>query len=158
MESIHTAPAKGRFLALDVGKKRIGLAVSDELGITAQGLDTLTRTRIRDDLETLKKIANSLDVQTILVGEPLHMSGHQSRQSAYTKEFATRLGQYLGLPVVYWDERLTSMEAERLLRSAGVPLDARKHAVDRMAATLLLDSYLEYLRLRSCSTERNEHG
>ena len=134
----------GRILALDVGRKRIGLAISDELGITAQGIDTLQRTRIREDLDALKRIAADREVRTLLIGRPLHMSGDESRQSEYTAEFAERLGNHLGIPVVFWDERLTSAEAERMLRSAGASLDQRKKAVDRLAAVLLLESYLEY--------------
>jgi putative holliday junction resolvase len=133
-------------LALDVGKKRIGLAVSDGLGITAQGLETLERTRIREDLAKLKALAAERGVETLLVGRPLHMSGAESRQSEYTSEFAARLGEHLGLPVVFWDERLTSVEAERRLREAGARMAARRGAVDRMAAVLLLESYLEFRR------------
>ncbi len=136
----------GRILALDVGKKRIGLAISDELGITAQGIETLQRTRVREDLQKLKQIANRLDVKTLLIGKPLHMSGDESRQSEYTREFADRLHQHLGIPVVFWDERLTSAEAERMLRTAGASLEQRKKAVDRMSAVLLLESYLGYCR------------
>jgi putative Holliday junction resolvase len=135
-------PPRGRVLALDVGKKRIGLAVTDELGITAQGLETLQRTRIRTDLEKLKEIACRWNVRCLLVGKPLHMSGFESRQSEYTREFAERLGHYLGLPIVFLDERLTSVEAERLLREAGTSLEQRKNSVDRLAAVLLLESYL----------------
>ena len=134
----------GRILALDVGKKRIGLALSDELGITAQGIETLRRTRVREDLNALKEIAARYEVQTLLVGRPLHMSGDESRQSEYTAEFAERLGTHLSIPVVFWDERLTSAEAERLLRHAGASLDQRKKAVDRLAAVLLLESYLGF--------------
>ena len=132
----------GRILALDVGRKRIGLAVSDELGATAQGLETFERTRIRDDLNKLKQLAGALKVGLLLVGKPLHMSGSESRQSEYTREFGDRLGEYAGLPVVYWDERLTSAEAERILQQAGANLEQRKAAVDRLAAVLLLESYL----------------
>lgn len=131
-------------LALDVGKKRIGLAVSDAMGITAQGIETLERTRIREDLARLKQLAERWNVRTVLVGKPLHMSGSESRQSEYTREFGARLGEYLGLPIVFWDERLTSVEAERLLREAGAKLEERKQAVDRLAAVLLLESYLEH--------------
>lgn len=134
----------GRILALDVGKKRIGLAVSDELGWTAQGLETLERTRIREDLAKLKELAGHWSVETLLIGQPLHMSGEASRQSEYTREFGERLKEYLSLPVIFWDERLTSVEAERVLRESGASLEQRKKAVDRMAAVLLLESYLEY--------------
>jgi putative pre-16S rRNA nuclease len=143
----------GRVLALDVGRKRIGLAVSDELGITAQGLNTLERTRIREDLERLKELAARWDVRTLLVGRPLHMSGAESRQSEYTAGFAARLGDYLGLPIIFWDERLTSVEAERMLRQAGATLQARKKSVDRLAAVLLLESYLENRNLNRESAQ-----
>ncbi|HEX3684863.1 MAG TPA: Holliday junction resolvase RuvX [Bryobacteraceae bacterium] len=143
----------GRVLALDVGKRRIGLAVSDALGITAQGIETLERTRIREDLAKLKELAARWNVRTLLVGRPLHMSGTESRQSEYTKEFAARLGAYLGLPTVFWDERLTSVEAERMLRQAGATLEQRKQAVDRLSAVLLLESYLEYRNIQDDSAD-----
>ena len=136
----------GRILALDVGKKRIGLAVSDPLRITAQGLTTFQRKRIREDLRQLKEMVEQLDIRLLLVGIPLHMSGDESPQSTYTREFAERLSEHAGVPLVYWDERLTSMEAERLLKSAGTTLDTQKRSVDRLAATLLLESYLGYLQ------------
>jgi putative Holliday junction resolvase len=136
----------GRVLALDVGKKRIGLAVSDELGYTAQGIETLVRTRIRDDLAALEQIVAQWSIHTLLVGKPLHMSGAESRQSEYTREFADRLAQRLNLPVVYWDERLTSKEAERLMREGGATLAQSRDAVDRMSAVLILESYLGFLQ------------
>jgi len=140
----NSVGGEGRILALDVGKKRIGLAVSDELRLTAQGLETLERTRIRDDLRRLEEMAESLQIGVFLIGKPLHMSGSESRQSEYTREFAKRLEEHAGLPVVFWDERLTSVEAERMLKRAGATLEQRKKAVDRLAAVLLLESYLGY--------------
>lgn len=137
----------GRVLALDVGRKRIGLAVSDELGITAQGIETLHRTRIRDDIAALDAIAKHWNAGMLLVGQPLHMSGSPSRQSEYTQEFAERLREHLELPVVFWDERLTTVEAERMLRDSGASLEQKKRSVDRLAAVLLLESYLENQRL-----------
>lgn len=137
----------GRILALDVGKKRIGLAVSDELGITAQGIETLHRTRVREDLENLRLVVQKWNVNLLLVGRPLHMSGAESRQSEYTEEFAERLKDYIELPLVFWDERLTSAEAERMLREAGTSLETKKRSVDRLAAVLLLESYLDHQRL-----------
>jgi len=142
---------RSRVLALDVGKKRIGLAISDELGITAQGLETLERTRIREDLERLKQIATSANVSLLLVGNPLHLSGSESRQATYIREFSERLGRYLNLPVLYWDERLTSVEAERVLRQSGASFEQRKKSVDRIAAVLLLENYLA-----RCSREEQE--
>ena len=153
-EMASTVVHAGRILALDVGKKKIGLAVSDELGLTAQGIQTLQRTRIRDDVEALREVASRWNVHTLLVGRQLHMSGTESRQSEYTREFAERLRGALGLPLVYWDERLTSAEAERMLRAGGASLEQRKKAVDRMAATLLLESYLENRRLTDGETSQ----
>jgi putative Holliday junction resolvase len=138
-----------RILALDVGKKRIGLAVSDPLGVTAVGLPTLHRTRIREDLKRLKEVAEERSVTTLLIGRPLHMSGDESRQSEYTREFAERLSEFAGLPLVYWDERLTTAEAHRLMRDSGATLEQRKQAVDQMSAILLLESYLGYQSLNS---------
>jgi putative Holliday junction resolvase len=142
-ENVQTISG-GRILALDVGKKRIGLAVSDELGITAQGIETLQRTRIREDINALREIAEHWRVHTLLVGKPLHMSGAESRQSEYTREFAERLASALRLPVVYWDERLTSREAERLLREGGASIEQSRQAVDQMSAVLILESYLGF--------------
>lgn len=138
----------GRILALDVGKKRIGLAVSDELGYTAQGIETFHRVRIRDDLKALSELARKWNVHTLLIGRPLHMSGDESRQSEYTREFAERLQAASQLPVVFWDERLTSAEAERLLRQAGANEQQRRSSVDQMAAVLLLESYLDHNRMK----------
>jgi len=135
--------APGRILALDVGKKRVGLAVSDPLGITAQGLPTLHRVRIREDLDFLADLCSEYEVTTILIGRPLHMSGDESNQGRYTAEFGDRLAQRTGLPVEYLDERLTSVQAGRMLREAGASTDRRTGSVDRMAAMLLLQSYLD---------------
>ena len=132
----------GRILALDVGRKRIGLALSDPLGITAQGLPTLHRTRIRDDIAFLKQLAAERGVSRLLIGMPLHLSGDESRQSEYTREFAERLEQALHIPVIFWDERLTSAEAERRLRLSGTSVGRATGNVDRLAAILLLESYL----------------
>jgi putative Holliday junction resolvase len=137
-----------RILALDVGKKRIGLAISDALRITAQGLPTLIRTRIRDDLTQLASLAREREVGMLLVGKPLHMSGTESRQSAYTSDFGERLREETGLAVIYWDERLTTVEAERVLREGGATLEKRKKAVDQLAAVLLLESFLEAQKLK----------
>jgi putative Holliday junction resolvase len=139
----------GRILALDLGKRRIGLAVSDELGITAQGLETLQRTNIREDLATLAKLAANRNVSLILMGHPLHMSGDESRQADYTRDFARRLEEVTGLPTKFWDERWTSVQAERVLKQSGISIEKRARAVDRLAAVILLESYLDSLHLLS---------
>ena len=136
-------PLKGRILALDLGKKRIGLALSDPLGITAQGLETLQRTRIREDLAALQRIAQEHDVGLLLLGHPLHMSGHEGRQADNAREFGERLSAYTGIPVRLWDERWTSVEAGRVLRDSGISIAKRARAVDKLAAQILLESFLD---------------
>jgi len=139
----HTNLLKGRILALDVGKKRIGLALSDPLGITAQGLPTLQRTTIREDLAALENLTREHQVKLILMGHPLHMSGRESTKSAYTRELAERLAARTGLEVRLWDERLTTVEAERVLKQSGISIEKRARAVDRLSAVILLGSYLD---------------
>jgi putative holliday junction resolvase len=132
-----------RILALDLGKKRIGLALSDELGLTAQGLKTMEREGRRDDIETLRRLTVESGVGLILMGDPMHMSGAASRQGDYTREFARELEYKTGLPVKLWDERWTSREAERTLRGSGIARNERKPAIDRLSAVILLQSYLD---------------
>lgn len=139
----------GRVLALDLGKKRIGMALSDGLGITAQGIETLQRTNIREDLARIAEIARNHNVGLLLMGNPVHMSGREGRQAHYTRDFAERLRERTGLPVEYWDERLTTVIAERVLRESGIGIEKRARAVDRLAATILLESYLDSRAIRS---------
>ena len=138
----------GRVLALDLGKKRIGLALSDELGITAQGLKTLEREGRRDDIEILRRLTVDNNVKLILMGDPLHMSGEASRQGEYTREFARELEYKTGLPIRFWDERWTSREAERTLRGSGIAHGERKPAIDRLSAVILLPGYLDSAEAR----------
>lgn len=133
----------GRILALDLGKNRIGLAISDELGITAQGLSTLARRNKRADLAALRTLARERGVTRILMGNPLHMSGTAGRQSEWAREFGGALERYTGIPVKLWDERLTTVEASRVLRQSGVSIAKRAAAVDRLSAVILLQSYLD---------------
>ena len=140
--------ALGRILALDLGRKRIGLALSDELGFTAQGLQTLEREGRRDDIEVLRRLSVENNVKMILMGDPLHMSGEKSRQGEYTREFARELEYKTGLPIRFWDERWTSREAERTLRGSGISHNERKPAIDRLSAVILLQSYLDSAEAR----------
>ena len=134
----------GRVLAIDFGTKRIGLAVSDALGLTAQGLPTLERTRPHDDLDRIQQLVEEYSVEGVLLGNPLSQSGKETAMSQRVAAFAEELRQRLSCAVELWDERLTSAEAQRLLRSSGVGLAKRRRAVDRVAATLLLQSYLDH--------------
>lgn len=133
----------GRVLALDLGKRRIGLAISDALGITAQGLPTLERRNKRADLAALATLIRERGVTRLLLGNPLHMSGAEGRQSAWVQEFASALEKYTGIPVRLWDERLTTVQASRVLRQSGISIEKRAAAVDRLSAVILLQSYLD---------------
>ena len=132
-------------LALDLGKKRIGLAISDPLGITAQGLPNLNRTTKRADLAALEEMIREREVGLILMGNPINMGGQEGRQSGWVREFATALEARTGCPVRLWDERLTSVEAGRVLRESGISIEKRAAAVDRLSAVILLQSYLDSL-------------
>ena len=134
-----------RILAMDLGKRRIGLAISDELGITAQGLPTLQRKNNRTDLAALAHLVQEKSVDRILMGDPLHMSGDTGVQAEAAREFGDRLSRYTGKPVQPWDERLTTVAACRVLRESGISIEKRARAVDQLSAVILLQSYLDFL-------------
>lgn len=134
---------KSRVLALDVGSKRIGVAVSDPLGITAQGLETIQRQNKRRDLEALRRLLSDYQVKEVVVGLPLRLSGAEGTQSEKMRRFAADLQEQFGVTVHLWDERWTSTEANRLLREAELSIEKRGKAVDRLAAVLILQSWLE---------------
>ena len=138
-------PDLSRILALDLGKRRIGLAISDPLRITAQGLPNLVRTRIRDDLDALEQMVKDREVGLVLLGNPINMKGTEGRQSVWVREFAIAVEKRTGVPVKLWDERLTSVEAGRVLRSSGISIEKRAAAVDKLSAVILLQSYLDSL-------------
>ena len=142
-ESI-TAPFGGRLLGLDVGSKTIGMAVSDLLGITAQGLQTLRRKNKRTDFGWLEKVIREYQVTEIVVGYPLRMSGLEGIQSEKMQLFAAELRKRFGLPVHLWDERLTSVEANRVLRESEMSIKRRGEVVDRLAAVLILQAFMEH--------------
>jgi putative Holliday junction resolvase len=127
-----------------VGTKRIGIAVSDELGLTAQPVMTLeTRRNPREDLRSIARLARKYAVAGIVVGNPLHISGEVSPRAARVHAFAAELGTLTGLPVHLWDERLTSREAHQILYEAGHARQQHKEMVDQVAATLILQSFLD---------------
>jgi putative holliday junction resolvase len=134
-----------RYLALDVGNRRIGVAVSDELGLTAQPVLTLERrSNRREDLRSLARLCRRFGVAGIVVGNPVHLSGDPSPQSAKTQVFAAELGTLTGLPIQLWDERLTSGEAHQILYEAGHARQEHRRVVDQVAATLILQSFLDH--------------
>jgi putative Holliday junction resolvase len=130
-------------LGLDVGSRRIGIAISDPLRLTAQGLPTLLRQNKRLDFEQLARIITGYQVSEIVVGYPLRLSGAEGIQSGKMQIFAEELRKKFGLPVHLWDERLTSTQANRLLRETDLSIKKRGKAVDRMAATLILQNWME---------------
>jgi putative Holliday junction resolvase len=138
-----TTSGPSRILALDVGSKTIGRAVSDPLGITAQGLETIRRKNKRTDFEQLACTIAEYGVREIVVGYPLHMSGTVGSQSLKMQDFAEELRRRFGLPVHLWDERLTSAQANRLLREAELSIRRRAEVVDKLAAVLILQSFME---------------
>ncbi len=119
------------------------MAVSDPLGITAQGLETLPRRNRRHDLGALERVIRHYQVREIVVGLPLRMSGAEGTQSGKMQGFAAKLRKRFGLPVHLWDERLSSAEANRLLRETDLSIEKRAQAVDRMAAVLILQGWME---------------
>jgi putative Holliday junction resolvase len=120
------------------------VAVSDELGLTAQPVLTLERKRNpRDDLRSLARLARRFSVAGIVVGHPLHLSGEASPRAVKTEAFANGLGDLTGLPIHLWDERLTTVEAHRILYEAGHERQKHRKVVDQVAATLILQSFID---------------
>src|SRR5882757_1489493 len=135
--------ATGRVMALDVGKVRIGVALSDPLGYTAQPLMTLWRKSRGEDLRSLLRLIRKHEVVEILVGNPLHMSGGVSPWAAKVQKFAEELRERSGLPVHLWDERLSSVAAHEILDEAGHDKRDRKHVIDQVAAVVILRGWME---------------
>lgn len=136
-------PPLGRILGLDVGSRRIGIAVSDPLGVTAQGLSTLERRNRRSDLAELGKLLKEYEAREIVVGNPLRLSGQTGVQAEKMAGFAAQLEKAFELPVHLWDERLSTAEAHRLLDETGIRDSRRKQVIDKMAAVLILQSFLD---------------
>ena len=137
-------PSIQRVLALDVGSKRIGIAISDPLGITAQGLKTLQRQNKQADFDYLANLVKQYEVAEVVVGFPLRMNGAEGAQAEKMTRFAEEARKRLQVPIHLWDERLTSAEANRLLRETEMSIKRRAEVVDQMAAVLILQSWLEH--------------
>lgn len=137
-------PQPIRYLALDVGSKRIGVAVSDELGLTAQPVLTLERRRNpREDLRSIARLCRRFEAVGIVVGNPRGADGQPTPQAIKIQSFATELGELTKLPIHLWDERLTSHEAHQILYEAGRTRQTHSRVVDQVAATLILQSFLD---------------
>ncbi len=129
-----------RILALDLGEARVGVALSDPLGMTAQPLEVVPRYRL---LERLPELVSEYDVQRIVVGLPLRLDGSKGQAAQAVKVAAKEIEAAVKLPVELWDERLTTAQAQRMLIGADVSRKGRKNNVDKVAAALILQSYLD---------------
>ncbi len=134
-----------RMISLDIGSKRIGVAVSDALCIIAQPLTTILRSTFEDEIETVKKYVEDYDVDKIVVGVPYSLNGAIGPQGKLTLDYIEKLRDGLQAPIVEWDERFTTSIAEKALKSANLSRAKRKKMIDKVSATLILQSYLEYL-------------
>ena len=135
-----------RIMALDFGSKTVGVAISDSLLVTAQGVEIIRRkeeNKLRQTLARIEELILQYEVGEIVLGCPKHMNGTEGVRVELTKEFQDKLERRTGLPVVMWDERLTTVEADRTMMEAGIRRENRKDYVDMIAATLILQGYLD---------------
>ncbi len=132
-----------RIMALDYGNKRIGVAISDSLGLTAQGKGYIKNNNFQDVLLEINKYINKFDIEEIIVGMPFKMNGSKGERVERTQEFINFLKNNLKVNIRAWDERLTSVQAEKVLLEADMSREKRKQVIDKMAASLILSNYLE---------------
>lgn len=138
-----------RILGLDFGSKTVGVAVCDPLGITAQGIETITRpeeNKLRRTLARIEALIAEYEIETIVLGYPKNMDDSIGERCRKTEEFRDMLVRRTGLPVILWDERLTTIEANEILIQSGVRRENRKKVIDKIAAVLILESYLNSLQ------------
>jgi putative holliday junction resolvase len=138
-----------RILGLDYGEKRIGVAVCDELGLTAQGLPTIIRKTKKHDLEILAGLIKSYNVEKIVIGYPVRLDGSEGIQCEKVNRFALLLKKYFPLSVIKWPETLSTKEAEEILINSGMHWKKRKKTVDKLAACIILQGYLDSLSLKN---------
>ena len=138
-----------RLLAIDYGDVRMGLAVNDALGITAQGVCSFKRTSLENDMEKIREVVVSHHVEEIVVGMPFMPGGEKGRKAKEVEAFIGIVKGHFSLPVVEWDERYTTVQAEEILDSSGVSLKKKKSVVDMLAATFILESYMENLKKKN---------
>jgi putative Holliday junction resolvase len=138
-----------RILGLDIGSKRIGIAVCDELGITAQGVETLARRDLNTDLERIAKLVQDYQAEEIVVGMPYNMDGTEGPQVAQVRAIAEHITNRVGVPVREWDERLSTVAAERTLLEADMSRAKRRKVVDKLEAVIILQGYLDERRNRN---------
>lgn len=135
-----------RIMSLDVGSRTIGIACSDALLMTAQGIETIRRTSLEKDFNRLQELIAEYEVHELVVGMPKNMNGTKGERAEKTEEFVNRMKEVINLPVTYWDERLSTVMAERQLIAADVSRKKRKSVIDKMAAVVILQGYLDRLQ------------
>jgi len=135
-----------RIMSLDVGSRTIGIACSDALLMTAQGIETIRRTSLEKDFNRLQELIAEYEVYELVVGMPKNMNGTKGERAEKTEEFVEKMKEVIDLPVSYWDERLSTVMAERQLIAADVSRKKRKSVIDKMAAVVILQGYLDRLQ------------
>lgn len=134
-----------RILGLDYGSKTVGVAATDEMGITVQTVETIFRkeeNKLRRTYARIEELIEELNISSIVVGLPLNMDGSESVRSAMCRDFAANVERRTGLPVIMWDERLTTVQAEEILIESGVARQDRKKYIDKIAAQIILEDYV----------------
>ncbi len=132
-----------RIMGLDVGEKRIGIAISDPMGWTAQGHSVLQRSVLEIDIKNINQLCQEYEVEIVVIGLPRNMDGSIGPKALEVQEFAQLLENSLGINIAYWDERLTTKSAERVLIEADLSRRRRKQVIDKMAAVYILQAYLD---------------
>ena len=135
-----------RIMSLYVGSRTIGIACSDALLMTAQGIETIRRTSLEKDFNRLQELITEYEVHELVVGMPKNMNGTKGERAEKTEEFVNKMKDVIDLPVTYWDERLSTVMAERQLIAADVSRKKRKSVIDKMAAVVILQGYLDRLQ------------
>lgn len=135
-----------RILAIDYGDVRMGLAVNDALGITAHGVCSFKRTSVENDMAKIKDVITSRGVEEVIVGMPYLLSGEKGSKAKEVEAFISVLKQHVQLPMIEWDERYTTVQAEEILHDTNVKKKKRKAVVDMLAATFILESYMESVK------------
>ncbi len=133
----------GRIMGLDIGDRTIGVAVSDLMGMTAQGVKTIKRTSKKNDIDEIKNIIKEKNVNLIVSGLPKNMNGTVGPQGEKVKKFCELIKEEIDIDIEFWDERLTTVAAEKTLITADVSRKKRKNVIDMMAAVLILQGYLD---------------
>ncbi len=137
-----------RYISLDVGTKTIGVAVSDELGLTAQGVTTIQRKNFQSDLNQITELIKKYDTNVFVVGLPKNMNGTEGPRCQSIRDFARELQNRIEIQVRFWDERLSTVEAERRLIDADISRRKRKTIIDKQAAVIILQGFLDSIKIK----------